>query len=246
MMRLRLKGLVTALVSAVFLGIGAPAPGHAQTMDQMNYLFLMVNDLEHARGLSERPVVLDAEGWYGGDYNRLWMKLEGDASTLESEGEIEGQLLFSRLVAPYWDLQAGVRVDHAWGGGGQTRPHLALALQGLAPYWFEVETSLFLDVDGNVSGAFSAGYDMLLSQSLILEPELEVGVALQDVPEWGIASGVHDLELGARLRYEIIRELAPYVGYVWHRSFGDTAELLRAAGAPYREGSFVFGIRAWY
>ncbi len=246
MKRLSMNALATALVAAAFVGPSGPAQVSAQTMDQMNYLFIMVNDLEHARGLSERPVVLDAEGWYGGDYNRLWMKVEGDASTREAEGEIEGQLLFSRLVAPYWDLQAGVRVDHAWGGGGQTRPHLALGLQGLAPYWFEVETSLFLDVDGNVSGAFSAGYDMLLSQSLILEPELEVGVALQDVPEWGIASGVHDLELGARLRFEIVREFSPYVGYVWHRSFGDTAELLRAAGAPYREGSFVFGIRAWY
>lgn len=239
----------SSLLAAALLALGGaagPTVVGAQTMDQMNYLFLMVNDFEHARGLSERPVILDAEGWYGGDYNRLWLKVEGDASTLESEGEVEGQLLFSRLVAPYWDLQAGVRVDHAWGGEGQTRPHLALGLQGLAPYWFEVETSLFVDVDGNVSGAFSAGYDMLLSQSLILEPELEVGVALQDVPEWGIASGVHDLELGARLRYEIVREFAPYVGYVWQRSFGDTADLLRAAGARYRDGSFVFGVRAWY
>ena len=85
-----------------------------------------------------------------------------------------------------------------------------------------------------------------LSQSLVLEPELELGLALQDVPDWGIASGVHDLELGARLRYEIVREFAPYVGYVWHRSFGGTADLRRAADVPYREGSYVFGVRAWY
>jgi copper resistance protein B len=246
---LRVNGSITALATAVLVVVGGSTASTAlgaQTMDQMNYLFLMVNELEHARGLAERPVVLNAEGWYGGDYNRLWMKLEGDASTRESEGEVEGQFLFSRLVAPYWDLQAGVRVDHAWGGGAQTRPHLAVGLQGLAPYWFEVETSLFLDVDGNVSAAFSVAYDMLLSQSLILEPELEVGVAVQDVPEWGIASGVHDLEFGARLRYEVVREFAPYVGYAWHRSFGDTAALLRASGAPYREGSLVFGVRAWY
>jgi copper resistance protein B len=221
-------------------------PVRAQTMDQMNYLFLMVNDLEQAPGFGEKPILLDAEGWYGGDFNRLWVKLAGEASTRESEGDVEAQLLFSRLVSPWWDLQMGVRVDHAWGGGGQTRPHLALGIQGLAPYWFEVESSVFVDSDGNVSAELGAAYDILLSQSLILEPEIEVGLAVQDVPAWGIGSGVHDFELGARLRYEIKREFAPYVGYTWHRSFGDTADLMRAVGGPYREGSLVFGVRAWY
>lgn len=224
----------------------APATVQGQTMDDMNYLFLMVNDLEQARGFAERPVVLDAEGWYGGDVNRFWFKVAGDASTVESEGEFEAQALFSRLISPWWDLQMGVRMDHAWGGGGQTRPHLALGIQGLAPYWFEVESAAFLDMDGNVSAEVSAAYDVLLSQTLILEPEVEISLALQDVPEWGIGSGVHDLELGTRLRWEIKRELAPYVGYVWSRSFGDTADLRRLAGVPYREGSFVFGVRAWY
>lgn len=243
------RRLARASAVLVLLTVGlavAPRPGSAQTMDQMKYLFLKISDLEQARGFAERPILLAAEGWYGGDWNRLWMKLEGEASTVESEGEVEAQLLFGRLVAPYWDLQGGVRVDHAWGDGSRTRPHLALGIQGLAPYWFEVEASLFVDVDGKASGAFSAGYDMLLSQRLILEPEIEVGVAFQDVPDWGVAAGVHDFELGARLRYEVIREFAPYVGYVWNRSFGGTADLLRASGAPYRQGSLVFGVRAWY
>lgn len=242
----RIGGLLYGGLTALVVAFAVPSAAAGQTMDQMNYLFLKIGELEQARGFAEQPVVLDAEGWYGGDWNRLWMKLEGDASTVESEGEVEAQLLFGRLVAPYWDLQAGVRVDQAWGDESLTRPHLALGIQGLAPYWFEVEASLFLDVDGKASGAFSAAYDMLLSQSLILEPEVEVGVAFQDVPDWGIAAGVHDLEVGARLRYEVIREFAPYVGWVWARSFGGTADLLRASGAPYREGSFVFGVRAWY
>ena len=223
-----------------------PAPAWAQTMEHANYLFVMIDEVEQAPSLGERPVLLEAQAWYGGDYDRLWVKLSGEASTRESGGHLEAQALFSRLVSPWWDLQAGVRVDHAWGGGGRTRPHLALGIQGLAPYWFEVESAVFVDVDGDVSAQLSAAYDLLLSQSLILEPQLEVGVSFQDVPEWGIGSGVHDLGIGVRLRYEIIRELAPYVGYLWKRAFGGTANALAGAGAPYREGSLVLGLRAWY
>ncbi|MEX2472805.1 MAG: copper resistance protein B [Gemmatimonadota bacterium] len=244
-----MSGAVRVVVLAVLVTLGMlgrTLEVDGQTMDQKNYLFLMVNDLEQAPGLGERPILVDAEAWYGGDYNRLWLKLEGDASTLEPEGELEAQALFSRLISPWWDLQAGVRVDRAWGGGGRTRPHLALALQGLAPYWFEVETSVFLDVDGNVSAAFTAAYDMLLTQSLILEPEFEVGLSVQDVPDWGIGAGVHDFVLGGRLRYEIRREFAPYVGFVWHRASGGTADLRRTAGLPVGDGSLVFGVRAWY
>ncbi|MDZ7778854.1 MAG: copper resistance protein B [Gemmatimonadota bacterium] len=249
MMRLsrdRPRAVGFAGLMLIVLALAGPSPAGAQTMDDMNYLFLMVNELEQAPNLAERPVRLGGEAWYGGDYNRLWMKVHGDASTRESEGDLETQLLFSRLVSPWWDLQAGIRVDHAWGEGTRTRPHLALGIQGLAPYWFEVESSLFVDDDGNVSAEVDAGYELLFSQSLILEPEVAVGVAFQDVPEWGIAAGIHDFEVGARLRYEIRREFAPYVGWVWQRAFGDTADLLRAGGAPYREGSLVFGIRAWY
>jgi len=224
----------------------APSVLRGQTMDEMNFLFLMVEDLEQARGLDERPVLFDGQGWYGGDIDRLWFKIEGEASTREKEGEVEAQLLFGRLIAPFWDLQAGVRLDQSWGGGGETRPQLALGIQGLAPYWFEVESSLYLDTDGKVSLDFAAAYDLLLTQRLVLEPELELDVALQDVPAWAIERGVSDFDLGARLRYEIKREIAPYVGFVWTGAFGGTADLRRAAGRSAREGSFVFGIRAWY
>lgn len=221
-------------------------PAYAQTMDHMKYLFVMIDHLEQAPSLSERPVLLGGQAWYGGDFNRLWMKLDAHASTRESEGDLEAQLLFSRLVSPWWDLQAGVRVDRHWGEESRTRPHLAVAVQGLAPYWFEVESALFVDVDGHVSGTVGAAYDVLFTQSLMLEPEVSVGWAAQEVPEWGVGAGVHDLEIGARLRWEIRREIAPYVGYLWERSFGATSDMRVAAGMPYRQGSFVFGVRAWY
>ncbi len=238
--------VVSLAVIVTLATFGRAQEVDGQTMDRKNYLFVLVDELEYAPGLGERPILIDAQAWYGGDYHRLWLKFEGDASTLEPEGELQAQALFSRLISPWWDLQAGVRIDHAWGDGGRTRPHLALALQGLAPYWFEVETSVFVDVDGNVSAAFTAAYDLLLTQTLILEPEIEVGVSVQDVPDWGIGAGVHDFKLAGRLRYEIRREFAPYVGLVWQRTFGGTTDLRRAGGLPVPDGSLVFGVRAWY
>lgn len=238
-----IRGLVALF--AVVVCIPVPRPIAAQTMDHMNFLFFMVDDLEPAWGLEGRPVLLDAEGWYGGDIDRLWFKVEGRASTREREGEIESQLLFSRLVAPFWDLQAGVRVDRSWGDGSDTRPHITLGIQGLAPYWFEVESALYVDADGKASADMTVAYDLLLAQRLVLEPEIEIDFAFQDVPDWRIQRGVNDFGLGARLRYEIRREVAPYVGFLWSRSFGGTSDLRRAAGVPHREGTFVFGIRAW-
>lgn len=244
-----MSGAVRTVLLAVIVTLATFGPAQevgGQTMDRKNNLFLLVDEFEYAPGLEERPILIGAQAWYGGDYHRLWLKFEGDASTLETDVELQAQALFSRLISPWWDLQAGVRIDHEWSDGGRTRPHLVLALQGLAPYWFEVETSVFLDVDGNVSAAFAAAYDLLLTQTLILEPEIELGVSVQDVPDWSIGAGLHDFELAGRLRYEVRREFAPYIGLVWQRTFGDSADLRRGGGLPVRDGSFVFGVRAWY
>ncbi|HZD04404.1 MAG TPA: copper resistance protein B, partial [Longimicrobiales bacterium] len=227
--------------------LGATArPASGQVMDQARYLLLMADHLEQAPGLSGRPVRLEGEAWYGGIWNRLWMKLDGDADTRGGEGAFEAQALFSRMISPYWDAQIGARVDAAWGDESRSRTHLALGLQGLAPYWFEVESTLFVSSGGDVSLRLKGSYDLLLTQRLILEPDLEVSASFQDQPDWGLASGVNDTQLGLRLRWEIRRELAPYVGYFWHRSFGGTADLRRDSGLPWRDGSVVMGLRMWY
>jgi copper resistance protein B len=246
MRRLGRLGAAAALAAAL-LGGASARPVSAQVMDQARYLFLYADKLEQAPGLPGRPLRLEGDAWYGGSWNRLWIKLDGDVATRgPEEGEIEAQALFSRLVSPYRDLQAGIRVDGRWGEGGRARPHLAVALQGLAPYWFEVESALFVSARGDVSGSLQARYDVLFTQRLILEPELDVGASLQDVPEWGVGAGITHAELGLRLRYEVRREFAPYVGYVWRRSFSGTADLLRTAGDPPRQGSLVAGVTMWH
>lgn len=231
---------------ALFLATMA-SPVSGQIMDQARYLYLFADNLEQATGFAGNPVRLEGDVWYGGSYNRLWVKLDGDIGTQGAgEGEVESQALFSHLFSPYWDVQAGLRVDRSWGGLGRTRTHFALGLQGLAPYWFEVETALFVSTSGDVSASLQASYELLFTQRLIIEPEIEVNAAVQDVPAWGVASGLTDTEFGLRLRYEFRREFAPYVGYVWQRAYGGTADLRRSSSEPWHRRSLVAGIRMWY
>lgn len=231
----------------VVLGIAwaAPAPVDAQVMDNEIYSFVRLEQAEYRSSPSADPFVYDAQAWVGGDYHRLWLRAEGERGR-DNEGLFEGQALISRLVRPFWELQAGLRLDRATGDEeAATRTFLAVGLQGLAPYWFEVSSFLFVSHKGDVSGRLETTYDLLLSQRLILEPDVRIDVAIQDAPAFGVGSGLSSMELGARLRYEIVREVAPYVGWTWDGLFGGTADLAREASRPTRFGSWVFGLRLW-
>jgi copper resistance protein B len=233
---------VGVLLAAMVLMGSTALPAQAQTMDDKLRTFVLFHKLEYVPQPAERPVELEATSWFGGDVNRLWLRAEGETSTLNLEGEVEAEALYGRLVSPFFDAVAGVRVDRAWGAGGKTRAHLAVGLQGLAPYQFEVEPTLYVSQEGNVSAGFAASYHVLFTQRLKLESELETSAALQAVPDWGVGSGVNDLGLGARLRYELHRKFAPYVGYDHHWAFGETADL---TGEHASSGAFVFGVRIW-
>lgn len=185
----------------------------------------------------------DGEGWYGGDINRVTVKSEGEGSFGEGVEEAEVQLLYSRAIDPYFNLQAGVRQDL---GPRLRRTYATVGFEGLAPYWFEVEGALFLSNKGDVLGRLEGYYDQRITQRLILQPRAEVNFALQDVPENDIGSGLSDVELGLRLRYEIVREFAPYVGVEWAKKAGGTARFARAAGEDADVTNFVAGIRIWF
>lgn len=242
--RARAAGLARWLPATLLAALALPAP--AQVMDDQLHVFTLLDRLEIAPGLEEAPIVADATGWWGGDVNRLWLRAEGEQATEGEEGAVEAEALYGRLVSPFWDALVGVRVDHRWGAGRETRAHLAVGLEGLAPMWLELAPTLYVSQDGDVSAQVEAELDLLVTQRLVLQPRLEVQVAVQDVPEFGVGSGLGDLELGARLRYELRRELAPYVGVTWHRLFGDTADLARQAGEDDSRLSVVAGLRAWY
>ena len=184
-------------------------------------------------------------GWIGGDYNRLWLYTEGTKPYNGGLEDLDVQLLYGRLVAPFWDLQAGVRYFKPR-PGAPSRNYAVLGVQGLAPYRFEVQAGAFLSERGDVSARAELEYELLLTQRWILQPRLATNVAIQEVREQGIGRGLNDLEIGVRLRYEIKREFAPYIGVSWQRSYGGTARFTRERGEDVEGWRLVAGIRAWF
>lgn len=209
-------------------------------------LFVIFDELEYMPNAAGRPVEVDATSFYGGAVNRVWLRAQGEVPTTERGGEVVGELLYGRLVDPFWDALVGVRVDRNWGEGEDaTRAHLALGMQGLAPGWFEVSPTVYVSQDGDVSAEFTASYDLLFTQRLILEPELTANLAIQEVPEFGVGSGLNDFELAARMRYEVRRKFGPYVGVSWNRLVAGTADLAREHEKPVSSFTIVLGVRAW-
>lgn len=200
--------------------------------------------LEYQTNEGSPLLLFDGQGWWGTDRNRLWVKTEieydFEANAFE---EAELQALWSRPIARYFDFQAGVRHDFE---PDPSRTFGVIGIQGLAPYWFEVDANLFVSGDGDVSARFEADYDLLLTQRIILQPRTELNFAAQSVEDLGIGSGLSTAELGLRLRYEIRREFAPYVGVTWTRSVGETADFARADGEDPGAVSFVAGLRFWF
>lgn len=209
---------------------------------------LIVDQLEHRFQDGKNLLRWDSEGWFGGSYNRIWLRSEGEQRVRKgSDGEVEAQILYSRLIAPFWELQAGIRHQRLYGSGrDRSRSFFALGAEGLAPYWFELEPSLFISDRGDLSARVTATYDLLFTQRLILQPRFEISAAAQDVEKFGVAAGVNNVELGARLRYEIRREVAPYVGVSWVRQVGETAGIARREGEPVDNLSVVLGVRLWF
>jgi copper resistance protein B len=184
----------------------------------------------------------DAEAWFGGDLDRLVVKSEGDGAAAGlASGEI--QALYSRAIGPYFDLQAGVRQDIQ---RGPKRTYAVLGFEGLAPYWFEVEGALFLSGQGEFLARLEASYDLRLTQRWIVQPRVEANLAAQDIAELGLGAGISDVEAGVRLRYEVSRQFAPYVGVSWERKLGRTSDFARAAGEDAAEAGLVIGVRAFY
>lgn len=206
-------------------------------------LFVLFDQLEYAPGAEQRTVNYDARAWYGGAYRRVWLRSQGEAATTTREGEAEADLLFGKLVDPFWDAVVGVHVDQRWGDRSDSRVQLALGLVGLAPYRFELEPTLYVSQHGDISGRLAAGFPLLLTQRLIAEPEVELNAALQAVPDFGIRRGLNDYEYGLRVRYEFRRELGPYVG--WSSSRRTAVSPTGATVAVPVEKQLVVGIRLW-
>ncbi|MGH7965136.1 MAG: copper resistance protein B [Candidatus Binatia bacterium] len=225
-----------------------PKEWPAPVMDDQVIGYLLFDQLEYRVNDGPDTFTWEVQGWVGRDYDKLWVKTEGDQRLSgDNGGDPEVQLLYSHLITPFFYFQVGGRYDQLYGAGpDRSRFFGVISLQGLAPYQFDIEPALFISEDGDVSARLEAEYDLLFTQRLILQPRLEVEVAGQEVRKFGVGEGFNDVELGLRLRYEIRREFAPYIGVSWTRLLGNTADFARREGDEVDNLTFVVGVRIWF
>ena len=219
-------------------------PGRRQLRmaDEHNFASLLVDRLEAVRTSDESFAAFDIQAWYGRDYDRAVLKVEGEYDDWKLQ-ETSTDLLWSHAISAYWNSQLGLRYDH---DNGPDRTWLALGVQGLAPYWFEMDITAYVGDNGRTSLSFESEYEILFTQKLILQPRLEAHAYSKEDIERGVGSGLADASLGLRLRYEAWREWAPYIGLEWTSKFGDTADIAEAEGVDRRETRVVAGVRFWF
>ncbi len=203
----------------------------------------MLNIFEHQITKGRDGFEWDGEAWYGGDINRLVVKSEGEGVWGRSLEQAEVQALYSRAIGPYFNVQGGIRYDFK---PNPSRVYAAVGLEGLAPYFFEVEGTLFLSNKGEAMARLEGYYDQRITQRLILQPRAELNFAAQSSREIGVGAGLSDAEVGLRLRYDIRREFAPYVGVQYRRAFGQTRQYLRDEGEKAGGWSLLTGVRVWF
>ena len=219
-------------------------PAAAEAMDDDLFTLVLVDELEYRARDGSDLIVWEGQARIGNDDHKVALKSRGEYEIDDRKVETaEFQLLYMRPVDPFADIQVGLRHDFK---PDPDRTYAVLGINGLAPQWFEVDASAFLSDQGDASARFEAEYDILLTQRLVLQPTAEMNVALSDDRPTGVGAGISDVELGLRLRYEITREFAPYIGVNWERQFGDTAAKTRGAGDDVSETTLVAGVRFWF
>ncbi|WP_461515939.1 copper resistance protein B [Porticoccus sp.] len=218
-----------------------PGPRQLKLADEHAFWSVLGDRLEYQE--DSESTVYDVQAWYGTTYDRLVIKAEGDVAdgTLE---ESSTELLWGHALNAYFDTQFGVRLDQY--DEGKNRQWLAFGVQGLAPYWFELDVTAYVGDDSRTALSAEAEYELLLTQKLILQPRAELNLYGKDDAENGLGSGLSDLAVGLRLRYEFSRQFAPYIGVEWTDTYGDTADYRRAAGQDTSGTQFVAGLRFWF
>jgi len=229
---------IACLVGMLFLAASAFAMGE----DDPLLAKLMVDKVEYRKTSGHDHFAWEADAWVGRDLNKLWLKTEGETSEDRTE-EAELQVLYSRAITTNWDIQAGWRGEFR---PKPTRNWLAFGFRGLAPYHFDVDISGFIGDEGRTAARVDADYEILFTQRVILSPEFELDWYGKDDPQRFIGSGLSTLELGLRLRYEIRREFAPYIGVNWWSKLGDTKKLNEATGNETQDLEVVLGLRMWF
>ncbi len=223
---------------------GAPAGSVEPVEDNMIIGHVLFDQLEGRTNGEQNEFRWDGEGWIGTDMNKLWFKSEGFVENgLATDGDTEA--LYDRPIpfVRFFDFQAGVRYDldsnpgRTWG---------AIGIEGLAPYFFQLAPTFYFSDHGRFAGRVTGSYDLLITQRLIAQPQFELNFYSKQEPSRGVGSGLSELDTGLRIRYEISRKVAPYIGFAYTQTFGEAAKFTREEGGLVRDPRFIFGVRVWY
>jgi len=219
-----------------------PGSRQLRLADEHHFGSLLLNRMERLYTSDSNSTAFDAQAWFGRDYDRLVVKAEGDVAQGKLQ-DVRTELLWGHAISSFWDMQVGARHD---GGIEPDRNWLAFGIQGLAPYWFELEATAYAGDNGKSALRLGAEYEFLLTQKLILQPRAEINLYGKSDSARDIGSGLSDGLAGLRLRYEFTRQFAPYAGIEWAGKFGQTADFARAASAKSSEKHLVAGVRFWF
>ncbi|MBN4059725.1 MAG: copper resistance protein CopB [SAR86 cluster bacterium] len=230
------------IVMGLWVMVGLyPGLSWAASTDDPLLFNVMVNELE-SNDSGATPLTWDAQAWLGHDLKKLWFKTEGERTQGDTK-EVEVQALYSQAFSPFWDFQIGLRHDAK---PSPSQDWAVIGLQGLAPYFFEIDAALFVGESGNSGLRLNVEYDWLFTQKIILTPEVEMNFYGQNIPQVSLGSGLSDITLGLRLRYEIRREIAPYVGLEWSKFYGNSADFASRDGLEVSDTKVVAGLRMWF
>jgi copper resistance protein B len=219
-----------------------PADMHGHAVHDTNFNYLVLFDQLEWQGDGSGGFTLGNTSWFGGDVNRLWIRADAGSD----DGDLENasvDALWGRSFSRWWDFVLGMRQDFR---PGDPQAWAAVGIQGLAPQWFEIEATAYLGAEGRTRAELEVEYDLLLTQRVKLQPLVELDLYGKEDPQRGIGAGLSSLEAGIRMRYEIRREVAPYVGITWDQKLFGTADLARARGADVGKARIAFGLRAWF
>lgn len=233
--------IAAIFVAAVCLPVSSAL---AEKMDDDLFWLVKIDQLEYRIQDGNDLIAWDGQGRVGTDDYKFVLKIEGEYETQEDKFEnAEVQVRYQHIISDFFDAHVGLRYDIK---PDPSRTYFVAGVNGLAPQWFEADASVFVSEKGDVSARLELEYDVRLTQKLILEPSAEISVALTDDEPTGVGSGLSDIELGLRLRYELAREFAPYIGVNWERKIGKTANFAGAEGEDSNVMSYVLGVRAFF
>ena len=219
-----------------------PPDMHGHAVHDTNFNYQVLFDQLEWQGGDSGGFTLENTSWFGGDVNRLWIRADAESD----DGDIENasvDALWGRSFSRWWDFVLGMRQDF---NPGDPQAWAAVGIQGLAPQWFEIEATGYVGAEGRTRAEFEVEYDLLLTQRLKLQPLVELDLYGKDDPQRGVSAGLSSLEAGLRVRYEIRREFAPYVGITWDRKLFGTADLAREQGEDVGKVRVAFGVRTWF